>query len=282
MEAKNLLQADLLDIVFENRNKAYGAYELRKQYNARLSAALLVTGSLILIAFLSSFLHQPAPAKVKPAVSVMELSNFDLEPMPEKPIEEPKPKESKPVKTEQYVTMVVEPDKNVTEEVKPPTVEELENAEIGTKDIEGEATDGRVRVEGEGEVNVVVEAPVVKDQKPFTRVEIEAEFPGGNKAWHQYISREIERNMDELQDEGKSGTVVVQFVVDAEGNVSDVKLLGCAETGVSNCISGNSKLSEIAIAAIKRGPKWKPAEQNGRMVKAYRRQPVTFRLHEAE
>jgi protein TonB len=111
-------------------------------------------------------------------------------------------------------------------------------------------------------------------------VEIDAEFPGGTAGWTRYVTREIERNIDELQDEGKSGTVVVLFIVDKEGGVSEVRALSCSEAGVARCLGANTKLAEIAVNAIRRGPKWKPAVQNGRNVKAYRRQPVTFQLAE--
>jgi protein TonB len=76
------------------------------------------------------------------------------------------------------------------------------------------------------------------------------------------------------------GKVNVEFIVDKEGAVSDVRALPCSEAGVGNCLPPNSKLAEIAVNAIRKGPKWKPAIQNGRQVKAYRRQPVTFQLAE--
>jgi hypothetical protein len=119
-----------------------------------------------------------------------------------------------------------------------------------------------------------------ESDKVFDKVEIDAEFPGGASAWTRYVSREIERNIDQLQDDGRSGTVVVRFIVDKEGNVSQVRAMNCAESGVTNCLSSTSKLAEVAISAILNGPKWKPAIQNGRQVKAYRRQPVTFQLAE--
>ena len=59
-----------------------------------------------------------------------------------------------------------------------------------------------------------------------------------------------------------------------------MRALPCGEAGVGNCLPPNSKLAEIAVNAIRKGPKWKPAVQNGRNVKAYRRQPVTFQLAE--
>jgi protein TonB len=127
----------------------------------------------------------------------------------------------------------------------------------------------------------VVEAPKVEDEdRVFQKVEIDAEFPGGTGAWTKYVSREIERNSDEIMEDGKSGTVVVLFIVDKEGAVSEVRALPCGEAGVPNCVGPGSKLAEVAVAAIKKGPKWKPAIQNGKSVKAYRRQPVTYRIEE--
>jgi protein TonB len=161
-----------------------------------------------------------------------------------------------------------------------PTMDQLDSAVIGTKHIDGDAPIGNEQPVKEAISSGVVEAPVTKEPEILIDVQIQAEFPGGNKAWSDYISRAVSKSMDELVDDGKNGTVVAQFVVDTEGNVSDVKVLGCNEATVANCIGTQSKLAEIAIAAIKRGPKWKPAEQNGRKVKAYRRQPITFKLQE--
>jgi protein TonB len=112
----------------------------------------------------------------------------------------------------------------------------------------------------------------------FLPIEQEAEFPGGSAAWWRYVSLEIERNMDALQEDGRSGTVVVMFVVDKDGQVSDVHALPCKEAGIPNCMGPDSELAAIAIAAVKRGPRWKPAQQNGMSVRAYRRQPVTLKM----
>jgi len=114
----------------------------------------------------------------------------------------------------------------------------------------------------------------------FDKVEIEAEFPGGTMGWTQYVTRELERNLDTLQAEGQSGTVIVLFIVDKDGSPSNVRALYCAETELDVCLEPSSLLAKIVVDAIRNGPKWKPAIQDGRPVKAYRRQPVTFRLAE--
>jgi hypothetical protein len=118
------------------------------------------------------------------------------------------------------------------------------------------------------------------EEDVYTKVEVDAEFPGGSLGWTRYVTREIERNIDEIVKDGKSGTVVVLFIVDREGNVSEVRALDCTEAGVERCLGPGTKLAEIAVNAIRKGPKWTPAMLNGRKVKAYRRQPVTFMLAE--
>ena len=198
------------------------------------------------------------------------------EPPPPPP---PKPPEPPKVEMAKFTPPKVVKDEEVKEDEKPPEVEKLEDTKIGTVNQEGIKDEGIVAppVEGTG----VIEAPKVEEEdKVFTKVEIEAEFPGGMQGWTRFVSREIERNIDELQEDGRSGTVVVLFIVDKDGNVSEVRALGCGEAGVASCLGPNTKLAEVAVAAIKKGPKWKPAVQNGRNVKAYRRQPVTFRLEE--
>jgi periplasmic protein TonB len=282
MDVNKILSTDLLDLIFEGRNKEYGAYELRKQYNKWLTLALSITaGSLVLI-FLTSFLVNAAKDRLRGQVQVQEVQLADIkqedknEPPPPPP---PKPPEPPKVEMAKFTPPKVVKDEDVKEEEKPPEVDKLEDTKIGTSNQEGIKDEGIVAppVQDGG----VVEAPKGDDEdKVFQKVEIDAEFPGGNASWTKYVTREIERNMDELQEDGKSGTVVVLFIVDKEGAVSEVRSLACSEAGVANCLGPGTKLAEVAVSAIKKGPRWKPAVQNGRNVKAYRRQPVTFRLEE--
>jgi protein TonB len=283
MDVNKILSTDLLDLIFEGRNKDYGAYELRKQYNRRLTKALVITFGGLLLIFLTSFLVNAAKNRNRGQVQVQEVTLADIkqeeqknEPPPPPP---PKPPEPPKVEMAKFTPPKVVKDEDVKEEEKPPEVEKLEDTKIGTSNQEGIKDEGIVAppVQEGG----VVEAPKADDEdKVFQKVEVDAEFPGGNASWTKYVTREIERNMDELQEDGKSGTVVVLFIVDKEGAVSEVRSLPCSEAGVPNCLGPGTKLAEVAVSAIKKGPKWKPAVQNGRNVKAYRRQPVTFRLEE--
>jgi periplasmic protein TonB len=103
----------------------------------------------------------------------------------------------------------------------------------------------------------------------FTKVDVEASFPGGEMEWNRYIKKQIEKYIDELSRDRKSrGTCEVQFIVSKDGSLSYVEALTLKK----------SFLAKILIDAIKNGPKWNPASQNGRTVKAYRRQKVTFKV----
>ncbi len=283
MDANKILSADLIDLVFEGRNKSYGAYELRTGYNKRLRNALFLTVALGLLILLASFLSSLdlGPKKGQVQIKEVQLEEIKQEEQPEPPPPPPpKPPEPPKVEMAKFTPPKVVKDEEVKEEEKPPEIEKLEETKIGTVNQEGIKDEGIVAppVEDKGGV---VEAPKEDDSdKVFQKVEIDAEFPGGTSGWTRYVTREIERNIDELQDDGRSGTVVVLFIVDKEGAVSEVRALPCAEAGVGNCLPPNSKLAEIAVNAIRKGPKWKPAIQNGRQVKAYRRQPVTFQVAE--
>jgi TonB family protein len=101
----------------------------------------------------------------------------------------------------------------------------------------------------------------------FEKVDIEATFPGGDKAWRKFLEQNLDANVP-VENGAPVGiyTVVVQFIVDKQGNITDVKALTSLGYG----------LEKEVIQLIKKGPPWQPASQNGKMVKAYRKQPVTF------
>lgn len=282
MDANKILSTQLIDLVFEGRNKSYGAYELRMGYNKRLRNSLLITVGIALFILLASFISSLTEGSKKGQVLIKEVQLEEIkqeEPNEPPPPPPPKPPEPPKVEMAKFTPPKVVKDEEVKEEEKPPEIEKLEETKIGTVNQEGVKDEGIIAppVEDKGGV---VEAPKEDYDKVFQKVEIDAEFPGGTAGWTRYVTREIERNIDELQDDGRSGTVVVLFIVDKEGQVSEVRALPCAEAGVGNCLPPNSKLAEIAVNAIRKGPKWKPAVQNGRQVKAYRRQPVTFQLAE--
>lgn len=97
------------------------------------------------------------------------------------------------------------------------------------------------------------------------KVEIEAYFPGGPKAWLNYITNAIMDNQKKFK-KSDYGTCIVKFIVDRKGKVSNVE---------ATTMQG-SRLAKVAVDAIENGPRWKPAMQNGVPVNAYRLQPITL------
>jgi protein TonB len=105
---------------------------------------------------------------------------------------------------------------------------------------------------------------VTHGDSTFKYVEIEATFPGGSRAWLQYLNSHL-RYPNKAVKKKIQGTVVVQFIVDKDGSVIDV-----------HAISGPELLQEAAVEVVKTSPPWRHAIQNNRAVKAYKKQPITF------
>jgi protein TonB len=278
MEANKILSADILDLVFEGRNKEYGAYELRKTYNKRMIRALVLTAALFILIFLTAFLSNTLKKDNDKAVDVKEVEltaiKEEEEPKPEPPPPPPPPKTEPPPKVEmtKFTPPQIVKDEEVKKEDIPPEVEKLEETKIDVVSQEG-IKDAGIATPVVDEGKAVVAAP--KDEtdyeQTFTKVEVEASFKGGEGAWRKYLERNL--NASAPVDNGAnpgSYTVVVQFIVDKEGNISDVKALTNHGYG----------MEDEAVRVIKRGPKWEPAIQNGRQVKAYRKQPITFVVSE--
>mgnify|MGYP006375850559 FL=1 len=129
---------------------------------------------------------------------------------------------------------------------------------------------GVIKITMKDKRSAVANSPQPGNDKVFQKVETEAKFPGGDPAWAKFISGAISKVIDSLQDEGKTGTCVVQFIVDTKGNLSEVEAVTMPGT----------LLSRTVVDALKNGPKWIPAMQKGHKVTAYRRQPVTFQIAE--
>ncbi len=273
MEANKILTADILDLIFEGKNKDYGAYELRKTYNRRITRALIITASIALLALIGSLAASNLKKSNKGKIKMDEITLQDIkqedkkEPPPPPP--PPPPKQEPPkVEMKQFTPPVIKKDEEV--EKPPPPQEELEKAKIDVVDQKGIEDIGIQAPVVVDEGKQIVEVKKEDDEnKIFDKVEIEASFPGGDGAWRKYLERNANGQVatDNGAPEG-TYTVVVQFVVDKEGNISDVRSLTNHGYG----------MEEEAMRVIKKGPQWKPAVQNGRQVKAYRKQPITFQV----
>ena len=160
MEINKILQADVLDIIFEGRNKDYGAYDLRKTYNRRLIKALSVTGSVILLVLMVYFLSAMNSRKVikPPAVDDVELTT--VEKKKDEVILPPPPKVEPPkVAMKQFTPPMIVHDKDVRPDEKPPEQDKLDDTKIGTANVDGVKDDGMTAPPPSDGGKGLVEAP---------------------------------------------------------------------------------------------------------------------------
>lgn len=272
MEANKILTSDILDLIFENRNKEYGAYELRRTYNRRIVMALVITASIALLALLGSFIASKLE-KDKETIKIEQVTLQDIKQEEDKP-EPPPPPPPKPPDPPKIETAKFTPPKIVKdEEVQepPPQQEELKETKIDVKAQEGVKDEGIVAPVEIDQGKQIIEEKKEDDNHIFEKVEIEASFKGGEGAWKKYLERNLNANVG--PDNGAPPgvyTVYVQFVVSKDGSISDVRALTNHGYGMEG----------EAMRVIKKGPAWVPAVQNGRNVNAYRKQPITFQVTE--
>jgi periplasmic protein TonB len=253
------------DIVFENRNKSYGAYELRKVYERNVNTAIAVA-----IAVFVLFAFAPAIVKLLKGEEKIEKSPpkkvryTDLAPPP--PIDQNTPPPPKldippPVKTVIKFLPPKVTQEEVREEEEMPTIEEVKNNDTGNENIVGEA---EVTFEAPPAAIVEPEAPV---EQVYTIVEQMPEFPGGQEELMKFLAKKIKYPAI-AQRMGVEGTVFVNFIVSKEGRIDEV-----------NVVKGISKeCDEEAARVIKSMPDWKPGKQNGRSVPVRYTLPVRFKL----
>lgn len=276
MDVNKILTADILDIVFEGRNKEYGAYQLRRTYNKRITYAIIGTVVVCLL-FLGGSLIANSSDKKETQILVqdMELEKVNQDEKKPEPPPPPPPPKQEPPKVE--ITKFTPPKIVKDEEVKPEEeikeVEKLEDTKIGTINQEGIKDEGIVAPPVEVKGTGVVEAPKQEEDydKVFTVVQIPAEFPGGIPAWTKYLERNLNRDLP-VENGAPPGkyTVIVSFIVDKNGGISEVKAENDPGYGTK----------DEAVRVIKRGPNWKPAVQNGRQVIYRHKQSITFMVSE--
>ena len=275
MDVNKIQSADILDIIFDGRNKEYGAYELRKTYNKRMTKALVGTVLILLLAVLGNILANTVGKESKELiVQDVSLENVQQEEKKAEPPPPPPPPKQEPPKVEitKFTPPKIVKDEEVKEEDEIKEVEKLEDTKIGTINQEGAKDEGIVAPPVESGTGVV-EAPKKEEDydKIFTVVQIPAEFPGGLPAWAKYLERNLNRDLP-VENGAPPGkyTVVVSFIVAKDGKISDV---------VAENDPGYGTKAE-AIRVITRGPSWKPAVQNGRNVIYRHKQSITFMVSE--
>ncbi len=275
MEANKILQADVLDIIFDGKNKEYGAYELRKTYNKRIVYAITGMALLCLSGIgVSIFASSRKPTIAHPTSIVIELANAVDEPKKEQPkVIPPKVEPQQQIAMVKDVTIKVVPDEQVTPKDEVPNNDDLDNVKIGpvtTPGVEGDIVTPPVEKTGTGQVESI--GTKEKDYEGIMEtVQIQAKFPGGFPEWEKFLRRNL-RNEIPSDNGAPAGDykVVVSFIVDKDGNISEVRAENDPGFGTA----------DEAVRVIKKSNQWIPAEQNGRKVIYRQRQAITFQVIE--
>lgn len=278
MDSAKILKSDFLDILFENRNKEYGAYELRRQYNKRVRNSVIATASFALIIIGGYLISKSLKGnedvqKKKPVIEDIKLEDVKLPDDPKTPPPPPPPPAPPPAvkPTVKFTPPVIKKDEEVPAEEEPPKVEEIKDQAIGTKTVEGDPNGIDPGLLSDSKGTGVVEAPPPPPKEQiFTFVENPPTFPGGEEALQKYLRKNV-RYPHMASENGISGTVFVTFVVDSEGKIKDVKTVGAKKGG---------GLEEEAVRVVKGMPDWKPGKQNGRNVSVQFNLPIRFTLQE--
>ena len=265
------MEKTLNDIVFENRNKSYGAYQLRKGYGQTMQKSVLIGVALFLVMVMLPNLYarlKPKPKATDVAFVVAELEDVNIKPEAKPlppPVEAPKPVE----KTIKSKLLEVVPDEKVDVDYTPPTTDELEHAKPAQQTIEGvEGLDDVTPPAVSGAAvkpNVVEVLPekefgiMLVDQKP--------EFAGGNAGMAAFLQKNLKYPSAAVR-ANIQGRVFVQFTVGTDGrieNVTPIKGIGFG-------------CDEEAVRVIKLMPEWKPGKQGGVPVRVKFTLPIVFQM----
>jgi len=269
----DIFNPEWLDVVFKGRNQAYGAYELRKSNPKTTNRALLIACSLFVLVLALPTLINIIKGYIPKADEKVKLTDVVLmspppidqtKPPPPPPKEPPKPK----VDQVKFPPPVVKPDNEVREK-DPPTQKQLEVADPGQKEQKGDPNQ-TVRIDepvGNADITAVTEAG--DGDKIFNAVEINPTFPGGEEAFGKFLRDHI-RYPSVAKENNTQGRVFVQFVVERDGSLTDLKILRDPGSG----------LGDEAVRVLKISPHWKAGIQNGKPVRVQYTVPVNFSLAE--
>ena len=276
MSKIDLISNEWTDLVFEGRNQAYGAYKLRKGTAKRNVWALLIVGLAAALLYLGLQLQKMAEANKKventQAVELAKLNTEKKEAKVEKKeiIKQEPEKVVEQVKSSvKFTAPIIKKDSEVKEEdeIKLDEVQKSDKA-VGAFTVEGNDEVGGAVLKAKEDI-AAPEPPkhVVEETKIFTVVEQMPMYPGGDAALMGYLRDNI-KYPTVAAENCVQGRVVVGFVVERDGSITDVNIL----RGV------DPSLDREAMRVVKSMPRWNPGKQNGSAVRVKYQVPVSFRL----
>jgi protein TonB len=282
----DLSSREWCDLVFEGKNKDFGAYVIRtespKRHNMAVLWTLIGAVAVALLAFglvkANQYLEEQRrlAGEQDQTEVLIDMSQEAEEPEPEQErLEQPKPEvlPEEVLQSVKVTELAIVEDEKVKKEDEIKTIDELKETEtaFGQKDNKEGTEDRNVTKTLKDEVVVEKKEPEkpkeAAPEKVFTSVEQMPQFPGGDAALMKYLSSHI--NYPPMAAENNvQGKVILQFVVEKDGKVGEVKVAR----------SVDKDLDKEAIRVVKSLPKFTPGRQNGQAVRVWYTLPVTFKL----
>ena len=276
MSKVDLIDKNWVELVFDGRNKEYGAYVLRKETGMRNIKSMLLVFAVI-IAIMAGVAAKVAIENAFPKKVAIE-TDVELTKLAEK--KEVKVEKKAPVKVEEqkvvekvkssvkFTPPVIKKDDEVKPEEELKSQEDLNksNTAMGSFDVKGNDETGGEVLKAK-EVIAQPEPPKEEETKVFDVVEVMPTFPGGQQALFEWLSKNIKYPVV-AEENGVQGRVIVTFVVERNGSITDVQVAK----------SVDPSLDKEAVRVVKAMPHWIPGKQNGSAVRVKFTVPVTFRL----
>ena len=276
MSKVDLIDKNWVELVFDGRNKEYGAYVLRKETGMRNIKSMLLVFAVI-IAIMAGVAAKVAIENAFPKKVAIE-TDVELTKLAEK--KEAKVEKKAPVKVEEqkvvekvkssvkFTPPVIKKDSEVKPEEELKSQEDLNKTKtaIGSFDVKGNDEAGGEVLKAK-EVIAQPEPPKEEETKVFDVVEVMPSFPGGQAALFEWLSKNIKYPVV-AEENGVQGRVIVTFVVERNGSITDVQVVK----------SVDPSLDKEAVRVVKAMPHWIPGKQNGSAVRVKFTVPVTFRL----
>lgn len=266
-----------LDLIFEGRNQSYGAYALRQQSSKRHLIAFVFSMVFVIIGTFTAIMVKKANDTIdnNRVIETIQPGDYDLTPPPP-PDEITRPEYVAPppvelAKTISYQVPEIKRDDMVKEEQEVKTVDEVFNekdALVSFVDNEKGRTDGL----GIDPATLKDHQVITQDVAPaapevFDIVEIKPDFPGGESAMYEWLSKNINYPVI-AQENNIQGKVTLQFIVGKNGEIENIVVV----RGV------DPSLDKEAVRVVKAMPKWIPGKQGGIPVKVRFTLPVQFKL----
>lgn len=272
MSKLDIFRKEWLEVVFADKNKSYGAYQLRKSNAANTSKALVIGSIVFLVLFFAPKIYgliegsiaQDAEQEKAQEVVLAPPPPVNPETPPPPPVEPPPPK----VDQVKMPPPIVKPDNEVRDE--PPTVEKLKQADPGQREIKGDPNQSDLVVIGPvGEGPKREEAVAVEDNTvyDFVSIEKQPDFPGGMAKFYSYVGKSLKYPSMAVEN-NVQGKVFLSFVVEKDGKLTDIVVTRGIGSGCD----------EEAVRVLKSSPRWTPGIQNGKPVRVKYNININFTL----